>query len=322
MLIAAYRQLPEPNHLDSIPGYGAVTAGVLTAFILDIDRFETPGKLVAYFGALPIEASSGVDRDGNLRSPKRYVMSRRGNDLVRRYLWMAALSAVRCNPAVRALYLRVIAKHPEQKAIAIGHAMRKLLHLAFAICKSGKPFDKAHYPWDAPAHVPQDTPLVVVPGAGNRQADAAPTAANNQAAGHTLTAEPAQEVVTAARTVSLPETVEVGEHTYVDFAHVKRQLPMARLLDHLGLSSRLRGSGPQRRCACPIHRGDGRGKSFSVHLDDNVFQCFDAGCGKKGDVIDLWAALHQRTLREAAVDLVQTFHLEPAPARGTEKRHG
>ena len=53
-------------------------------------------------------------------------MSKRGNDLVRRYLWMAALSAVRCNPAVRALYLRVVAKHPDHKAIAIGHAMRKL----------------------------------------------------------------------------------------------------------------------------------------------------------------------------------------------------
>jgi hypothetical protein len=68
--------------------------------------------------------------------PKRG--SPRGNDLVRRYLWMAALSAVRFNPAVRALYARVVAKHPDKKAIAIGHAMRKLLHLAFAIWKSKK----------------------------------------------------------------------------------------------------------------------------------------------------------------------------------------
>jgi hypothetical protein len=49
--------------------------------MLDSDRFETPGKLVAYFGILPIEASSGVDRDGTPRGPKRFVMSRRGNDL-------------------------------------------------------------------------------------------------------------------------------------------------------------------------------------------------------------------------------------------------
>src|SRR5436305_11767669 len=103
------------------------------AFIVDIDRFATPGKLVAYFGVQPIEMSSGIDRDGQPRSSRRWVMSKRGNDLVRRYLWMAALVAVQHNPAVRALYRRVVAKHPEHKAIAIGHAMRKLLHLVFAV---------------------------------------------------------------------------------------------------------------------------------------------------------------------------------------------
>jgi hypothetical protein len=319
--VQAYRLLPEPNYLDTIPGIGAVTAAILTAFILDIDRFETPNQLVKYFGTLPIEASSGVDRDGKPRGPKRYVMSPRGNDLVRRYLWMAGLSAVRFNPAVRALYARVVAKHPAQKAIAIGHAMRKLLHLVFAIWKSGKPFDKEHYPWDTPAH------LAAEPGADHAPATAkVPACAagprENQAAGLTQTAEPAQTEVAAARTVSVPETPIVSERTFIDFAYVKAQLPIARVLDQLGIVSRLRGAGPQRRCPCPIHRGDGRGTTFSVNLDENAFQCFDARCGKKGDVIDLWAALHQSNLRAAALDLVHTFHLEPAPQRGTGKRNG
>src|SRR5262249_50976512 len=147
LLVTAYRSLPQDNHLATIPGVGDVTAAVLTAFILDIERFTTPGKLVAYFGVLPIEASSGVDREGQARGPRRYVMSRRGNDLVRRYLWMAALSAVQCNPAVRAVYARVVAKHPQHKAIAIGQSMRKLVHLVFAIWKSGQPFNRNHYPW-------------------------------------------------------------------------------------------------------------------------------------------------------------------------------
>src|SRR5262245_44951664 len=99
-----------------------------------------------YFGVLPIEASSGIDREGQPRASRRYVMSKRGNDLVRRYLWMAALSAVQCNPAARALYRRVAAKHQEHKAIASGHAMRKLLHLAFEVWKTGKQFDANHYP--------------------------------------------------------------------------------------------------------------------------------------------------------------------------------
>jgi transposase len=309
LLISAYRDLPEPNHLDTIKGFGEVTAGVLTAFIADIAAVHTPGQLVHYFGVLPIEVSSGVDRDGTPRGPKRYVMSRRGNDLVRRYLWMAALSAARCNPACQALYARVRAKHPDQPAIAIGHVMRKLLHLAFAIWKTGKPFDPQHYPWQAPAHVAGQAS----PGA-DREGHARGLSMA-QAAGLEPDV-PARSEVTAACSVSLPHGDHIG---WLDFAHLKAQLPLARVLDHLGVTPRLKGSGPQRRCACPIHRGDGRGRTFSVNLDLNTYQCFDAKCQSHGDVIDLWAALHQLPLREAALDLVQTFGLEPS---GTEKRHG
>jgi hypothetical protein len=67
---------------------------------------------------------------------------------------------------------------------------------------------------------------------------------------------------------------------------------------------------------------DARGRTFSVNLAENVFQCFDKHCGQKGDVIDLWAAVHGLSLRAAALDLVRTFGLEPAPGDGTEKRNG
>jgi len=318
LLVAAYRALPQTNHLDTIPGFGEVTAAVLTAFTVTIDRFATPGKYVAYFGVLPTEVASGVDRAGQARAPRRWVMSRRGNDLVRRYLWMAALSAVRCNPAVRALYARVVAKHPQQKAVAIGHAMRKLLHLAFAVWQSGQPFDRDHYPWQTPAHV-EGTDNGMSPACGtsdNRMSQ------ESHAAGHKPDAVPAEPVVTAACTDTVAEAAAVGEGTYLDFAHLKQQLPLARVLDQLGLTARLRGNGPQRRCACPLHRGDARGRTFSVNLDANVWQCFAKECGRKGDVIDLWAAVQGLSLRAAALELVQTFGLEPAPRSGTEKRNG
>jgi transposase len=308
LLTDAYHALPTANHLATIPGIGAVTAAVLTAFILDIERFASPAKLVAYFGTLPIEVASGVDRDGKARGPRRFVMSRRGNDLVRRYLWMAALSAIRCNPAVRALYARVVAKHPDHKAIAVGHALRKLLHLVWAIWKTGRPFDPGHYPWQAPAHV----------DAGE---SGMPLSLEEQAAGRKRSAEPARTAVTATCDDSVADPRAPGQDTFLDFAHLKRQLPMARVLDHLGLTPRLRGAGAQRRCACPIHRGDARGRTFSVHLDEQVFRCFDESCAAKGDVIDLWAAVHRLSLRDAALDLARTFSLEPFP-RGTEKRNG
>jgi transposase len=316
LLVTAYRALPKANHLDTIPGFGPVTAAVLTAFMVDVERFATPGKLVAYFGVLPIEMSSGIDRDGQPRSSRRYVMSKRGNDLVRRYLWMAALSAVQHNPAVRALYRRVVLKHQEHKAIAVGHAMRKLLHLAFAVWKTDRPFDPEHYPWEGPAAGPG----AAAPGVAQKPPE--PEARKGQAAGHKPVLKPAEEVVTAACETTVAPAGAAGEGTFVDFAHIKRQLPLARVLAHLGLAARLRGSGPQRRGPCPIHRGDGRGRTFSVNLDDNVFHCFDARCGQQGDVIDLWAALHHLNLRAAALDLVNTFGLEPAPPHGTEKRHG
>jgi hypothetical protein len=239
-----------------------------------------------------------------------------GNYLVRRYLWMAALSAIRFNPACRALYARVVAKHPQHKAIAVGHVMRKLVHLAFAIAKTGRPFDPHHYPWHAPAHVAR----------AEATATAAPTRTDKApAAGHNLV-KPEKSVVTATGPDSVAPPAGTGDDArpgvWLDFAHLKAQLPLERVLDHLGLLPTLRGRCAQRRGPCPIHRGDGRGRTFSVNLAENVYQCFDPKCQSKGDVLDLWAALHHLSLRDAAWDLVRTFDLEPAPAPGPEKRNG
>ena len=100
----------------------------------------------------------------------------------------------------------------------------------------------------------------------------------------------------------------------VTFPHFHFESPMLPKPTSVPLSAQ--------RCACPINRGDARGRTFSVNLDDNVYQCFDATCQSKGDVINLWAAVRGLSLRAAALDLVQTFGLEPTPRHGTEKRNG
>src|SRR5260370_16521645 len=87
-----------------------------------------------------------------------------------------------------------------------------------------------------------------------------PRSVHNQAAGHKPETKPARTVVTAARPV---ETVPVDEATYIDFAHLKGQLTMARVLDHLGLAARLRGSGPQHPAPCPIHPPAARAPTFT-----------------------------------------------------------
>jgi transposase len=353
LLVEAYRQLPA-NHLDTIPGIGAVTAAILTAKILDPHRFVRPEKLTGHFGIFPVQASSGIDRDGNARLPVRMVMSQRGNDLVRRYLWLAALSAAQHNPAVRPLYQRVRAKHPDQPSIAIGHVMAKLLRIALAVWKTGKPFDAEHYPWESPAHRQPQPDAEPEPEAQPKTVQAAEQ--NQQAAGHKNPALPERSVVTAAcdtssvpgasavgngatrsqsasgigRTSDMPMSATAGgtkdtpraqraAGPWLDFAHVKSQLPIQHVLQHLNLFAGLRGRGSQWRGACPVH-GQGKGRTFSVNLAESVFQCFDAKCAIRGDVIDLWAAVKGLKLRDAALELVTLFNLEATPA--TEKRHG
>ena len=96
---------------------------------------------------------------------------------------------------------------------------------------------------------------------------------------------------------------------------------MEQVLAHLGHLHELTGSGPQRRGRCPVHSSPGQGgRTFSVHLGKNVFQCFHPPCGIKGNVLDLWAAVHHLPLREAALHLASTFHLQAYPPR-TEKRN-
>ena len=82
------------------------------------------------------------------------------------------------------------------------------------------------------------------------------------------------------------------------------------MLQHLGILDGMRGRGHQRRGHCPVHSQSADSeRTFSVHLGKNVFQCFHAECGIRGNVLDLWAAVHRLSLDDAALHLAQTFHL-------------
>ena len=59
---------------------------------------------------------------------------------LRKALYLPALTAWRHNPIVRAFCERLKAHGKNGKLIA-GAALRKLVHIAFAVLRSGKPFD-------------------------------------------------------------------------------------------------------------------------------------------------------------------------------------
>ena len=70
-------------------------------------------------------------------------MSKLGHGRLRRVLYMAAVAALRCNPRVRSLAMRLTSRG-KSKMVIIGAAMRQLLHLAYGVLKHGRPFDPCH----------------------------------------------------------------------------------------------------------------------------------------------------------------------------------
>jgi transposase len=308
LVIDAWDDLPASPHVQvlTIPGIGQATAAILVAKIVDIDRFATPERLLNYFGVFPEEESSGTDEEGQPRPTGPMPMSRKGNDLVRAYLWNAARAAIRHNPAVRAQYRRLRARG-KRGDVAIGHGMGKLLRLVFAVWKTNRPFDAGHYAWE-PAGAQPATTAAGAPTAGT---------ANKNAVGHKQD-EPAGKVVTTAPSTVEPIASAVNPvvpsirvaRPRVDYAFLREQITMEQVLAHLGLLSQLRGRGEQRRGPCPLHSHAGAtDRTFSVNLKKNMFQCFHGECRVQGNALDLWGAVHRLPLYEAALHLAETFGL-------------
>jgi DNA primase len=96
----------------------------------------------------------------------------------------------------------------------------------------------------------------------------------------------------------------------IDYASVRKSVPMSRVLELLGFTA-IRRSGKQLRGPCPVHRSSSpHSRSFSVNLATGAFQCFT--CGAAGNQLDLWRQIHGLTLFEAAWDLCRRAQV-PVP---------
>ena len=339
LLEQAFKALPPGGHrqLLTIPGIGPRTAGALAAKIVSIDRFSSPEALVNYFGFFPEQNSSGADKQGNPRPDRSHRMSAKGSDLVRGLLWMAAQTAIRFNAPVKALYARQKAR-AKRGDVALGHCARKLLHLVFALWKTNQPFDPQRFTDPTPAAPTAKEPATQAPQSQSPTAtpevpapQAAGPAQQEAAAGHNTGASPHRTEVTAdsthtgTRKISRPKTAgnrnsshgpdqtgsAVQGNRRIDFADLRSQISMTDVLRRLELFSQLRGNGPQRRCACPVHQKPTEtGRTFSVNLVKDVFRCLDPKCQIQGNALDLWAAVKRLPLHAAALDLATTFHLK------------
>jgi transposase len=122
--------------LNSIPGIGERTSAVILAFYADTERFANSRQAAAFAGLDPRQHESGSSVRGKPR------LSKIGHAFIRKSLYM---------PAMVTLYRTGWGKQfKERLAIAgkppkliIGAMMRKLIHVAFGVLKSGKNFDPA-----------------------------------------------------------------------------------------------------------------------------------------------------------------------------------
>ena len=120
--------------LESIPGIGPASVGLILAEFGDVTRFESAKHLAAFVGISPRRFESGSSVKGRTR------MSKIGNARIRKALFMPALVALRHNEAFIAFRQRLL-DAGKAKMLIVGAAMRKLVHVIYGVLKSGRPFN-------------------------------------------------------------------------------------------------------------------------------------------------------------------------------------
>lgn len=282
LLQKAWKALPEGPHrrVHSIKGIGIQTAAAIVAKMVSIERFQCDSAVIGYFGIFPEEKNtSGTDRDGNPKVGKTFGMSVKGNDLVRRLLYLAAQSASKHNPAVRALFARQVAQGKHYDKI-MGHCMAKLLRQVFAVWSKDEDFDPEFEAKQAEKEKEKVVGLKVD--------------------------EPPSEEVTATK-VSLNAPAPVRKPP-LDLKAMKNQIQILDVL-HSHHWKQATAKGLQLRGPCPIHQGEPTERTFAVHTQKNAFCCHR--CNAKGNALDLIEQLYKQPLLEAVWTWIEQAGIEP-----------
>ncbi len=120
--------------LSSIPGIGELTAAKLLA---EIVRYSSARQVAAFAGLVPRHHQSGTSVRGKPR------LCKVGAARLRKVLYFPAIVATQHNPIIKAMSER-LRERGKCRMVIIGAAMRKLIHLAYGVLKSGKPFDPSY----------------------------------------------------------------------------------------------------------------------------------------------------------------------------------
>jgi transposase len=118
--------------LKSVPGVGDVTSRTMIAALPELGELSNK-EIAALVGLAPFARQSGRWRG------ESHIRGGRSN--VRSVLYMATLTAVRCNPVIKGFYKRLL-KAGKKKKVAITACMRKLLVILNAIVKHQRPWSE------------------------------------------------------------------------------------------------------------------------------------------------------------------------------------
>lgn len=118
--------------LESVKGVGKTTISTLLAEVPELGQLPRR-QVSALVGLAPINWDSATIHG------KRFIQGGRGT--ARNVLYMATLSAIRYNPAIKVFYERLLTKGKPKK-VAIVACMHKLLIILNAIVRTQKPWDE------------------------------------------------------------------------------------------------------------------------------------------------------------------------------------
>ncbi len=284
----AWDSLPDGAYkrVYTIKGIGLQTAAALVAKIISIDRFQCDSALIGYFGIFPEEKDvSGTERDGSPKPGTIIHMCAKGNDLVRRLLYMAAQSASMHNPAVKALFARQAAQAKPYNLV-IGHCMAKLLRQVFAVWTKDQDYDPD---FESAAQQPATTEKENVVGPKSEAV------------------KPHRQEVTTTQP-SLAAKPNKGKRPPLNYVKLKSQLPIIDVLHRRNWQQRT-SRGAQLRGPCPLHASQPEDRCFAVHTGKNTYCCHSCGC--KGNAIDLVTALSKKETHEACWDWIELTNMEP-----------
>ena len=122
--------------ITSIPGIGIFSGMSILSEYGDINRFDSPAKMVSYAGVDPYVYQSG-DYEA-----QRTAITKKGNPYLRKTLYQIALPVIRFNPVFQKYYTSKRSQGKSHRC-ALGHVVRKLIRIIFHLVSTNIEFDVA-----------------------------------------------------------------------------------------------------------------------------------------------------------------------------------